>query len=84
MSIQARKSNAVEVSSICLNLPDAEGVTLSELPADSIPFTIQLEQLIHFDDIVKEFGGVIGQNGALINIGDYVELSSAHYQVRYN
>lgn len=79
--IQARKHDAVIMSTVYLNLPDASGVPLAGLGVQSIPFTLKLEQLIDFQDLVKEFGGVIGQDGDLLKVGDYVELSSASCEV---
>ena len=51
-------------------------VTLGNLPP---PFTLDSD--LKPTDVVKEFSGVIGQIGELINAGDYVELRDAHNEV---
>ena len=45
--------------------------------------TVHLDHL-NLTDIVKQFGGMIGQNGQLVHDGDFVELNSPHYEVGIN
>lgn len=53
---------------------------LGDLQIQRPPFTVHLDYL-NPTDIIKEFYGVIGQDGELIHAGDYVELRSAHHEV---
>ena len=60
-----------KLTSILWKMPDVNG-SISDLRSD---FTIQL-------DALEEFAAVIGQDGKLIHVGDYVEI--IHQEVRNN
>ena len=66
-----------KLTSILWKMPDVNG-SISDLRSD---FTIQLDHL-HCDDALEEFAAVIGQDGQLIHVGDYVEI--IHQEVRNN
>lgn len=68
------------LSTFVLNLPDAQDIPLGDLPIQQPPFTVHIECL-HHDDLVHEFHGVIGKDGDLVQSGNYVKLSSSHFQV---
>ena len=48
-----------------LNLPDAQGVSICDLPRQQSPFTVHMEEL-HPDDLVEEYLGVIGRDGEMV------------------
>lgn len=50
-----------------------------QLKGSPLPYT--WSTYINGDDGVKEFSGVIGQDGELIHIRDFVELSYTHEEV---
>lgn len=60
-----------------LSSPDAIGISLGHL---SPPFQVHYGELVP-EGKVEIFQGVIGQDGELIHVGDYVKLSSPHYGV---
>ena len=70
----------LKLSDVKLDLPEAEGVPLEELQLQQPPFELHFHHL-DFQDTVKEFRGVIGQDGALIHIGDFVKLSFPYNEV---
>lgn len=67
----------MKVSDINLGLPNAEGVSLKDLQLQQPPFAVNISHL-HFQDSVKECKGVIGHDGELIRIGNFVKMSSPH------
>ena len=79
MKLTAR--SAVQFSTFQLNLPDAIGVAVGDLSRHQRSFDMHYDG-IGIDDEVQIFKCVIGQNGKLIHIGDYVKLSCDHYEVR--
>ena len=72
---------SVHLSAVQLNLPDAGGETvcMANFHCQQSPFTIHWDQF-NLDDLVQEFHAVIGQDRELIHIGDFVKLSSTHYE----
>ena len=75
---------AVPLSGLSLILTNVhvQRVCLSDLSLQSPPFTIHLDD-IQPQDIVEEFGGLIGKDGKLVHAHDFVELRSTHYQVGF-
>ena len=78
--MQKIKNAAVHFCTLGLMLPDAQGVSLGDLPFQQPPFTLHFGH-IQPHDMIEEFRGVIGQDGELIHTNEYVELRSAHYEV---
>lgn len=70
----------MKFSSLNIHLPDAQGVSLLDLPSYESPFVLYLDHLDP-NDMVKEFGGVIGQNHDLVATGSFVLLSTVHHEV---
>lgn len=82
LKMQESKNKAVQFSSLCVNiaeLPDAS-TCIATLQTQQL-FTTHLNYL-HPQELVKEFTAVVGQDRQLIHVGDCVELSSHHYEVR--
>ena len=69
----------MELLDVTLCLAEIQEVTLGDLKNQTQPFVLHLNN-IHPSDMVQEFNSVIGQDGELINSGDYVQLSLADYQ----
>ena len=65
---------------VTLCLAEIQEVTLGDLQNQTQPFALHLND-IHPSDMVQDFNGVIGQDGELINAGDYVQLSSDYQKV---
>ncbi len=78
--IQRGKHGAMKFSSIRLNLPEAEGVSLSDLHTRQPHFSVHLEHLLP-DDTIEEYFGMIGQEGEFIHTGDYIKLCSSDHEV---
>lgn len=70
---------SVQFYAVQFELPDAQGVALGDLPLVQPPFILHLDHLCLSDEI-KKFQGVIGQDRELIHTGDFVLLSSVHYE----
>lgn len=73
----ALKNSSIRFSALQLKLPDAPGTAIGELAAHQPPFTVYWDH-IDLDDFILEFRGVVGQNGSLVHVGDFVMLSSVH------
>ena len=71
---------ALPLSSLSLMLQDVQRVCLGNLSLQNPPFTVHFDN-IQPQDIVEEFGGIIGQSGKLIHTHDFVELHSTHHEV---
>lgn len=71
----------VQFSAVKLNLPDIEDGTpcIANLQHQQPSFTFHWDHL-SLDDRVQEFRAVIGQDREMVHIGDFVELSSSHYE----
>lgn len=67
------KHAVAQFSTMQLNLPDAKGIILEDLPVQQPPFTVHWDHL-SLDDTIQEFRGVIGQDGELVHVGDFVML----------
>jgi len=61
-------------------LPDAQEVSLEDLALQEPPFTVHIDHL-ELNKLVREFKGVIGQDGHLVGTGEFVELSLPHHEV---
>ena len=68
-------------SSLRLDLPDAPGASIGNLSSQQQPFCLH-HNGIGMEENVEIYRSVVGQNGKLIQIGDYVKLSSDHHNVR--
>ena len=66
-----------------LKLAENPRATVGDLSSQQPSMTVHLDHL-NLTDIVKQFCGVIGQNGELVHDGDFVELNSPHYEVGIN
>ena len=66
--------------SLQLKLPDAIGVALGDLSSQRQPFVVHHDD-IDVEDTVAVFKCVIGQDGKMIDTGDYVKLTHEHYEV---
>ena len=53
---------------------------MGELSSQQPPMSVHLDRS-SWSDTVKQFCGVIGQNGELVHDGEFVELDSSHYGV---
>ena len=81
LHFQRKNSSSLNASSLKLTLPD---VSLGDLQVQRPQhFTVHLDHIEPHESI-EEFHGVIGQDGELVHKDDYVELTSCHYQVRYD
>jgi hypothetical protein len=67
-------------STLHLNLPDAPGVLIGELSNQQQPFHLY-HSGIGLRERVEVFKSVIGQDGELIKIGDYIKLSVEDHEV---
>ena len=70
----------MQLSTVILNLHDAPDIPICDLPLQSQLFTVHIGH-IRLDDWVREFHGVIGSDGDLVNCGDYVKLQARNHQV---
>ena len=78
--MQESKNQAVQFCSLCVNIPEVFGAStcIATLQTQE-SFTTHLNLQRH--ELVKDFTAVIGQDGRLIHVGDYIELHSAQYEV---
>lgn len=77
--MQESKNKAVQFCNLCLNMPEQFGASVTTIQTQQ-SFTTHLN-LLQPHDLVKEFTAMIGQDGQLIHVGDYVELCSPQYEV---
>lgn len=70
---------AAEFCNLCLNISEHFGASIATLQLQH-SFMTHLN-LLQPGVLVKEFAAVIGQDGQLIYVGDYVELYSPQYEV---
>ena len=62
-------------------LPDAPGICIGDLAVSQSPsFNVYFDN-IQTDDVVQEYRGVIGQDGELVRVDEFVELCSTFHEV---
>ena len=68
-------------SSLQLDLADAPGVLIRDLLNQPQPFDLH-HNGVGMEEKVEVFKAVIGQDGKMIQAGDYIKLSFEHHEVR--
>ena len=74
---QEQKGTAILLRDLELQLAENPRVKMGELSSQQPPLTDHLNST----DTVKQFCGVIGENGELVHDGHFVELDSPHHGV---
>ena len=69
-----RKSTSMVYPSLSLILPDAPGICIGDFAVSQSPsFNVYFDN-IQTDDVVQEYRGVVGQDGELVLLDEFVEM----------